>query len=78
MHRIRIGTRESALALSQTNWVKSKLERLFPECRFETIHIKTQGDRVSDVPLEHIGGEGVFVKQIELSLLISSLVNNKS
>jgi hydroxymethylbilane synthase len=69
MHRIRIGTRESALALSQTNWVKSKLERLFPECRFETIHIKTQGDRVSDVPLEHIGGEGVFVKQIELSLL---------
>ena len=69
MHRIRIGTRESALALSQTNWVKGKLERLFAECRFETIHIKTQGDRVSDVPLEHIGGEGVFVKQIELSLL---------
>jgi hydroxymethylbilane synthase len=69
MHRIKIGTRESALALSQTNWVKSKLERLFPECRFETIHIKTQGDRVSDVPLERIAGEGVFVKQIELALV---------
>ena len=69
MHRIRIGTRESALALSQTNWIKSKLEILFPGCRFETIHIKTKGDNALDVPLEHIGGEGIFVKQIELSLL---------
>jgi hydroxymethylbilane synthase len=69
MHRIGIGTRGSALALSQTNWVKSKLEGLFPECRFETIHIKTRGDSAFDVPLEYIGGEGVFVKHIELSLL---------
>lgn len=69
MNRIRIGTRESALALSQTNWVKSRLEILFPGCRFETIHIKTKGDKISDIPLESIGGEGVFVKQIEVALL---------
>jgi hydroxymethylbilane synthase len=53
----------------QTNWVKSKLEILFPECRFEIINIKTKGDRISDIPLESIDGEGIFVKQIEMALL---------
>ena len=69
MKRIRIGTRSSALALWQANWVRSSLESVFPRYDFELIHIKTQGDRVSNVPLVHIGGEGIFVKQIEIALL---------
>jgi hydroxymethylbilane synthase len=69
MKCIKIGTRGSALALWQTNWVRNKLEGIFPDCKFEVIRIQTQGDKVSDVPLESIGGEGVFVKQIEIALL---------
>ncbi len=69
MKHIRIGTRSSALALWQANWVKGSLKSAFPRCDFELIHIKTQGDRVSNVPLVRIGGEGIFVKQIEIALL---------
>ncbi len=69
MKRIKIGTRSSALALWQANWVKSRLESVFPDCEFELVHIKTQGDRVTDIPLEQLGGDGVFVKQIEIALL---------
>lgn len=69
MKRIRIGTRGSALALWQTNWIKSKLESVFPRCAFEIIRIKTQGDKDSHTPLENMGGDGVFVKQIEIALL---------
>ncbi len=69
MERINIGTRSSALALWQANWVKSRLEGIFPDCEFELVHIKTQGDRVTDIPLEQLGGDGVFVKQIEVALL---------
>jgi len=73
MKCIKIGTRGSALALWQTDWVKSKLENIFPDCKFEVIRIQTRGDRISDVPLESIGGEGVFVKQIEIALLSSEI-----
>ena len=69
MKRIRIGTRSSALALWQANWVRSSLGSAFPLYDFELIHIKTHGDRVSNVPLVRIGGEGIFVKQIEIALL---------
>jgi len=69
MKHIRIGTRGSALALWQTNWIKSNLKNIFPLCVFEIIRIKTQGDRDSQTPLESMGGEGVFVKQIEIALL---------
>jgi len=69
MKPVKIGTRSSALALWQTNWVKSRLKSIFPRREFEIVHIKTQGDRVTDVPLEQLGGDGVFVKQIEIALL---------
>jgi hydroxymethylbilane synthase len=69
MNHIRIGTRGSALALWQANWVKSRLEKVFPQRSFQLARIKTHGDRITDIPLERIGGEGVFVKQIEIALL---------
>ena len=67
--KIRIGTRGSALALWQANWVRSKLESIFPQCEFELMRIKTQGDKLSHIPLEKIDGKGIFVKQIEIALL---------
>jgi len=69
MNFIRIGTRGSALALAQTDWVKRKLEERYPELRVEVIVIKTSGDRFLTAPIAAIPGKGVFVKEIEEALL---------
>ncbi len=66
---IKIGTRGSKLALWQANWVKSVLEEKFPQHTVELIIIKTQGDKILDVPLAKVGGKGLFVKEIEQALL---------
>jgi hydroxymethylbilane synthase len=66
---IKIGTRGSKLALWQANWVKSVLHEKFPQHTVELIIIKTQGDKILDVPLAKVGGKGLFVKEIEQALL---------
>ncbi|MEE9495622.1 MAG: hydroxymethylbilane synthase [Desulfobacterales bacterium] len=66
---IKIGTRGSKLALWQANWVKSVLGKKFPSTLVELIIIKTQGDKILDVPLAKVGGKGLFVKEIEQALL---------
>jgi len=66
---IKIGTRGSKLALWQANWVRSVFEEKFPQHTVELIIIKTQGDKILDVPLAKVGGKGLFVKEIEHALL---------
>ena len=66
---IKIGTRGSKLALWQAGWVKFILEKKFPPTLIELIIIKTQGDKILDVPLAKVGGKGLFVKEIEQALL---------
>jgi len=66
---LRIGTRGSALALWQAEWVKSELTAAHPGLRVELVTIKTQGDKILDVPLAKVGGKGLFVKEIEEALL---------
>ncbi|MDY6952323.1 MAG: hydroxymethylbilane synthase [Thermodesulfobacteriota bacterium] len=66
---IRIGTRGSALAVWQAEWVRSQLLALYPEGEVEVIRIKTTGDKITDVPLAQVGGKGLFVKEIETALL---------
>jgi hydroxymethylbilane synthase len=66
---VRIGTRGSQLALWQANWVKSALQREFPELDIEPVVIRTKGDKILDVPLAKVGGKGLFVKEIEEALL---------
>ena len=66
---IKIGTRGSKLALWQATWVKSVIEEKFPSRTVELIIIKTQGDKILDVPLAKVGGKGLFVKEIEHALL---------
>ena len=68
MTNIRIGTRGSALALAQTEIVKKLMLSFDPGLNIEVLVIKTAGD-VSAEPLAVIGGKGVFVKEIETSLL---------
>ena len=67
--RIKIGTRGSKLALWQANWVKSVLEKKHPSLAVELVIIRTQGDKILDVPLAQVGGKGLFVKEIEEALL---------
>jgi hydroxymethylbilane synthase len=66
---IKIGTRGSKLALWQANWVKSALNQKFPRLTIELDIIKTQGDKILDVPLALVGGKGLFVKEIEQALM---------
>jgi hydroxymethylbilane synthase len=66
---IKIGTRGSQLALWQSGWVKSVLEKKIPPIPIELIIIKTEGDKILDVPLAKVGGKGLFVKEIEQALL---------
>lgn len=65
----RIGTRASALALWQANWVKTELERKWPDLSVELVQIKTTGDKILNVPLAEVGGKGLFTKEIDEALL---------
>lgn len=72
MH-IKIGTRGSKLALAQTQTVVDQLKKVVPEIATEVTVIKTSGDIMQDVSLLQIGGQGVFVKEIEEALLSGSI-----
>jgi hydroxymethylbilane synthase len=65
--RLRIGTRSSALAVWQTERVRSLLRASGYET--ERVEIKTTGDLTSDVPLARIGSRALFTKQIDDALL---------
>jgi len=77
MRTIVVGTRRSALALTQTGQVIEDLAHLAREfglaVRFETRHIVTKGDRILDVSLSKVGGKGLFVKEIEQELLTGGI-----
>ncbi len=66
---VKIGSRGSKLALWQANWVKSALRTENPSLDIHISIIKTKGDKYLDAPLAKVGGKGLFVKEIEESLL---------
>ena len=69
MRSIKVGTRKSQLAMTQTKMVVERLKECHPDVEFELVPYKTQGDRLVHVSLQTIGGKGVFVKEIEQALL---------
>ena len=70
---VKLGTRGSALALWQANWVKSELERYDPGFSVDLVPIKTTGDKILDVPLAKIGGKGLFTKELDEALLSAQI-----
>ena len=64
-----LGTRGSKLAVHQSKWVQAQLHALAPHVTVTLRRIQTSGDKILDVPLAQIGGKGLFVKEIEESLL---------
>ncbi len=67
-HIIRIGTRASALALWQTQWVADQLTSRYPDIQLEIKEISTTGDRVRNRPIFEASTVGVFVKELEAAL----------
>jgi hydroxymethylbilane synthase len=70
---LRIGTRGSPLALTQTRWVEAELKARHPGLVTEVVIIKTTGDKLKDVPLAQVGGKGLFIKEIEEALLAGAV-----
>jgi len=66
---LRVGTRGSALALWQTERVIDLLTSHNPGLGCELRVISTQGDRDKQTPLSVIGGQGVFIKELEAAIL---------
>src|SRR5262245_63309681 len=70
---LRLGTRGSKLALTQTGLVRDALRVSVPTLAapdaIEIIPIRTTGDAIQDRPLSEAGGKGLFVKEIEEALL---------
>ena len=66
--KLTIGTRQSLLALWQSNHIATLLREKYPECEVVLKKIVTKGDRILDVPLAQIGGKGLFTKEIETEL----------
>ena len=66
---IKIGTRKSRLALAQTEMLIKTLKNRFPNVKIEPVYISTTGDKTLDKPLAALGGKGVFIKELEMSLL---------
>ena len=68
-----LGTRGSSLALCQARIVQTKLEASLRDRPIRLQTIKAQADRHPDVPLVALGGEGIFVKELEEALLASRI-----
>ncbi len=66
---IRVATRGSQLALTQTRQLINKLQEKNPNVTFKLTTLKTMGDRVTDRPLSSFRGIGVFVKELQAALL---------
>lgn len=69
MKKIRIGSRDSALAVAQTQLVIDRIKVLCPELVVELVTMKTTGDKILHKGLHEIGGKGLFVKELDEALL---------
>ena len=69
MPTIRLATRESALALWQTEHVAAKLREAHPGLEVVLVPMTTRGDQAIDQPLVEIGGKGLFLKELEVAML---------
>jgi hydroxymethylbilane synthase len=66
---LRIATRGSTLARWQAEDVARRLRVADPSCRPELVIVETAGDRRRDVPVWEMGGQGIFVKEVQIAVL---------
>ncbi len=65
MEKLIIATRGSQLAMWQAEYVKTELQKRFPDMEIEFEVVTSTGDKILDKPLALIGGKGLFTKEIE-------------
>lgn len=66
---IRIGSRDSVLAVRQAELIRDRIRGVHPDLDVRIITMKTTGDRILDKSLASIGGKGLFVKELDRALL---------
>lgn len=66
--RLRIGSRESKLAVAQTEVVMEAIRTAHPEIELELVTMKTTGDKILDRTLDKVGGKGLFVRELDAAL----------
>lgn len=67
--KLTLATRKSQLALAQARAWCATLCAAHRDLEVEELHVVTTGDRITDRPLQEIGGKGLFLKEIEEALL---------
>lgn len=67
--KLTIATRESPLAMWQAEFVRCALTKAHPDLDVQLLGMTSRGDQLLDAPLAKIGGKGLFVKELEESLL---------
>ncbi|MBC7413532.1 MAG: hydroxymethylbilane synthase [Herminiimonas sp.] len=67
-HRLVIASRESRLAMWQAQHVRDRLLALYPQCDVQILGMTTRGDQILDRTLSKVGGKGLFVKELEVSM----------
>ena len=69
MALLRLATRGSAQATAQSTAVADALRAAHPGLEVELVFVETLGDQRADVPLHQMGGQGVFVKEVQRAVL---------
>lgn len=67
--KIIIGSRESKLAVLQSEMVRDYIKEKNPEMEVEILTMKTTGDIILDRTLDKVGGKGLFVKELDKALM---------
>ena len=68
-NKIVIGSRESKLAVLQSEMVRDYIKKQDPELEVEILTMKTTGDIILDRTLDKVGGKGLFVKELDKALM---------
>ena len=68
-NKVIIGSRESRLAVLQSEMVRTYIKGQHPELDVEILTMKTTGDKILDRTLDKVGGKGLFVKELDKALL---------
>lgn len=66
---IRVGSRESKLAMVQTQLVVNEIKKKHPQLEFEIKGFTTKGDILLNERLDKVGGKGLFVKELEYAII---------
>ena len=69
LKKIKVGSRESRLAVLQSKIIIDIIKKNCPEYEVELVTMKTTGDKILNKTLDKVGGKGLFIKELDFALL---------